>query len=243
MRLTPKDWVGAGFALLVAALFVRLGIWQLDRLHQRRAINAAVLARRALPPVTITSATLPVEAVRDRRVVSTGAWDYAHERVWGARSYEGVPGVAVLTPLKIAGAAGVFVDRGWAPSADALHVDHAALREGDSATVTGLAFGAPRGRGDVDPTRLRDSLPYAVPPFVIQALPGHPERSEGPTVRPSNLIYWPSPELSDGPHLSYAIQWFAFAGIVIVGVTAVLRRNMEERREGKNVEKQRGGTT
>jgi len=226
VRLTPKDWVGAGFALLVAALFVRLGIWQLDRLHQRRAINAAVLARRALPPVTITSATLPVDSVRDRRVVATGAWDYAHERVWGARSYEGVPGVAVLTPLKIAGAGGVFVDRGWAPSADALHVDHAALHEGDSATVTGFAYAAPRGRGDVDPARLRDSIPYALAPFVIQAQPGHPERSEG-------LVRWPVPELSDGPHLFYAIQWFAFAGIVIVGMGAVLKKNVEERRRGK----------
>ena len=227
MRLTRKDLLGAAIALVVAAVFVRLGVWQLDRLHQRRARNAAVLARRALPPVAVISAALPVDAVRDRRVTATGAWDYAHERVWGARSYEGVPGVALLTPLKLSGAAAVFVDRGWAPSADALHVDLATLHEGDSATVTGLAFSAPRGRGDVDPARLRDSLPYALAPFVIQAL-----RSDGPTVRPSNLIYWPSPELGDGPHLSYAIQWFAFAGIVIVGMTAILRQNVRERRKG-----------
>ena len=228
MRLTRKDWVGAAFALLVAALFVRLGVWQLDRLHQRRAINAAVLARRALPPVTIPSATLPVDSVRDRRVVATGAWDYSHERVWGARSYEGVPGVAVLTPLKLAGGAAVFVDRGWAPSADALHVDHAALREGDSATVSGLAFSAPRGRGDVDPALLRDSLPSPVAGFVILEIQTNRQAD-----RPSNLVYWPTPELSDGPHLSYAIQWFAFAIIVIVGMGAVIKKNVEEGRGGK----------
>ena len=235
MRLTRKDWVGAAFALLVAVLFVRLGGWQLDRLHQRWAINAAVLARRARPPVIITSATLPVDSVRDRRVVATGAWDYFHERVWGARSYEGVPGVAVLTPLKVGGGAAVFVDRGWAPSADALHVDHTALREGDSATVTGFAYAAPRGRGDVDPMRLRDSVPYTVAPFVIQALPSAPSLRSGQarqTDRPSNLIYWPTPELSDGPHLSYAIQWFAFAGIVLVGMGAIIKKNVEERRRG-----------
>lgn len=231
MRLTPKDWVGAGFALLVAALFVRLGVWQLDRLHQRRAINVAVLARRALPPVAITSAALPVDSVRDRHVVATGAWDYSRERVWGARSYEGVPGVAVLTPLKLAGGAAVFVDRGWAPSADALHVDPATLREGDSATVIGFAYAAPRGRGDVDPARIRDSLPYAIAPFIIQALP-----SDHPTVRPSDLVYWPPPELSDGPHLSYAIQWFAFAGIVIVGMGALLKK--EASSQGAEQERQ-----
>jgi len=224
VRLTRKDWVGAAFALLVAALFVRLGVWQLDRLHQRRVTNSAVLARRALPPVTITSAALPVDSVRGRRVVATGAWDYSHERVWGARSYEGVPGVAVLTPLKVGGGAAVFVDRGWAPSADALHVDHAALREGDSATVTGFAYAAPRGRGDVDPALLRDSLPFPVAGFVILEIQTNRQAD-----RPSNLVYWPTPELSDGPHLSYAIQWFAFAAIVLVGMGALLRKQTSSR--------------
>ena len=224
MKLTAKDWLGAAIALVVAALFVSAGVWQLDRLHQRRARNAEVRARRALAAVAVTAAALPVDSVRDRRVTATGAWDYAHERVWGARTYEGVPGVALLTPLKLLRDAAVFVDRGWAPSADALHVDLAALHEGDSATVTGLAFAAPRGRGDIDPTRLRDSLPYRVASFVIQALP-----SGSPTVRPSDLVYWPTPELSDGPHLSYAIQWFAFAGIVLVGMGALLRKQTSSR--------------
>ncbi len=235
MKLTPKDWLGAAIAVVVAAVFVRLGIWQLDRLHQRRARNAVVTARQSLPPVALTAAGVPLDSVRDRRVTATGTWDYARERVWGARTYEGVPGVAVLTPLKISSDAAVFVDRGWAPSADALHVDHAALREGDSAMVTGLAFAAPRGRGDVDPLKLVDSLPYHVAPFVIQALSSPSLRSgqARPTVRPSDLVYWPAPELGDGPHLSYAIQWFAFAGIVMGGMAAILRQNVRERRKEK----------
>jgi surfeit locus 1 family protein len=234
---TRKDWIGVALAVLVAALFVRLGFWQLDRLHQRRARNATMLARRALPPLTITAAALPSDSVRDRRVTATGAWDYAHERVWGARSYEGVPGVAVLTPLKLSDHVAVFVDRGWAPSPDALHLDHTALREGDSATISGLAFPAPRGRGDVDPARLRDSLPYVLAPFVILAL-----RSDGPTVRPSDLVYWPAPGLDDGPHLSYAIQWFSFAAIVLGGMAALLRRQAADenrRTEASNTDVER----
>src|SRR6267143_3131676 len=97
VKLTAKDWLGAAIALVVAALFVSAGVWQLDRLHQRRARNAEVRARRALAAVAVTAAALPVDSVRDRRVTATGAWDYAHERVWGARTYEGVPGVALLT--------------------------------------------------------------------------------------------------------------------------------------------------
>src|SRR2546428_9648425 len=45
----------------------------------------------------------------------------------------------------------------------------------------------------------------------------------------SDLVYWPAPELGDGPHLSYAIQWFAFAGIVIVGMGALLRKQASSR--------------
>src|SRR5438034_1230846 len=132
-------------------------------------------------------------------------------------------------PLRLSSDAAVFVDRGWAPSADALHVDRAALREGEAATVTGLAYAAPRGRGDVDPTRLTDSLPYSIAPFIIQAL-----HSDRPTVRPSDLVYWPAPEPGDGPHLSYAIQWFAFAGTVILAMGALIRKQARER-EASNV--------
>jgi len=47
-------------------------------------------------------------------------------------------------------------------------------------------------------------------------------------------VYWPAPELGDGPHLSYAIQWFAFAGIVILGMGALIRKQARDR-EASNV--------
>jgi len=47
-------------------------------------------------------------------------------------------------------------------------------------------------------------------------------------------VYWPAPEPGDGPHLSYAIQWFAFAGIVILGMGALIRKQARER-EASNV--------
>src|SRR5437773_6994144 len=67
---------------------------------------------------------------------------------------------------------------------------------------------APRARGDVDPERLKDSMPYRLLPFVIQQLP--PSTALNRPL-PPGLIRWPAPELSDGPHLSYAVQWFSFA--------------------------------
>src|SRR5438105_10850455 len=228
MRIDRRDRVGLVVALLVAAICVRLGVWQLDRLHERRQRNALLLAARARPPLQVDG-SLPADSARDRRLVARGVYDYAHERLWHGRSYEGVPGVDLVTPLRLRDGGAVLVDRGWAPSPDGYHVDQQAYREGDSAVVEGLGMAAPRGRGDVDPAALRDSLPYSVLPIVIQQLPAFTALHRPP----SCLTRWPLPALSDGPHLSYVVQWFSFAVIIVVGSLALLRqRSIREHPEG-----------
>jgi len=222
--------MGLVIAVTVAAGCVRLGVWQLDRLQQRRARNAQVRAARERPAVE-ARAGLPADSAVNRRVHAAGRYDYAHQQLWRARSYEGVPGVALVTPLLLADGPALFVDRGWAPSPDAAHLDEQAYREADTADVLGLGFPAPRGRGDVDPARLQDSLPYPVLPFILQQLP--------PSIGlyrplPPGLIRWPPPPLDDGPHLSYAIQWFCFAVIILVGSAVLLGKSRGAGREATN---------
>ena len=223
MALEWRDRAALAGALLIAAACVRLGVWQLDRLRQRRARNAQVLATRSRPPIPVAG-SLSTDSARDRRLFARGAYDYARERLWHGRSYEGVPGVDLVTPLRLPDGTVVLVDRGWAPSPDGYHVDQGAYREGDSAEVLGIGVTAPRAPGDVDPAALRDSLPYALLPFVIQELPSSPT-SPNLHQRP---VRWPAPELSDGPHLSYAIQWFSFAVIIVVGSFALAKKRAVE---------------
>src|SRR5205814_8983881 len=151
-----RDRVGLVVALLVAAICVRLGVWQLDRLHERRQRNALLLAARARPPLEVDG-SLPADSARDRRLVARGVYDYTHERLWHGRSYEGVPGVDLVTPLRLAGGAAVLVDRGWAPSPDAFHVEQPASREGDSSVGLGLGMPGPRARGAGGAAALRCS--------------------------------------------------------------------------------------
>ena len=224
MALEWRDRAALVGALVVAAACVRLGVWQLDRLRQRRAGNAHVLATRSRPPIPVAGA-LSTDSARDRRLFARGAYDYTHERLWHGRSYEGVPGVDLVTPLKLPDGTAVLVDRGWAPSPDGYHVDQDAYREDDSAEVSGMGMVAPRGRGDVDPAALRDSLPYPLLLFVVQQLP--PSTALYRPL-PRGLIRWPAQELSDGPHLSYAIQWFSFAVITVVGSFALARKRAAE---------------
>ena len=224
MSLRRRDLAGAILALAVAALFVRLGVWQLNRLAERKVANAAIQAARALAPVDLPLHRIEPEVLRDRRAHARGVYDYTHERVWRGRTYDGAPGVALLTPLRLADGSAVFVDRGWVPSPDAAHVDATRYREGDSAEVMGLALPAPRDRGDVDPQALKDSLPYAVLSIVIQL-------NDSTAPHPTGLKRWRPPALDNGPHLAYAIQWFCFAGIVIVGVVVLLTRIAKTSRE------------
>ena len=196
-------------AILVATVCVLLGRWQLNRLTQRRARNSVLATRLGLPPLTVRR-DIGADSARQRRVVAHGVYDFSAERAWPGRSFQGTPGVALITPLRLADGSVVLVDRGWVPSPDAFHVDHALYREPDTATVTGIALIPPRGRGDVD---LAGFLP-----FVIQLETPEPPPNRGLPRR------WPPPAFDDGPHLSYAIQWFSFALIALVGTAVLIRK-------------------
>jgi surfeit locus 1 family protein len=209
--------LGIGLALVVAATCVRLGFWQISRLHQRLTRNAATRAGWALPSLEVTPTT-PWDSIRNRHVHVRGVYDFDHERLWRPHMLDEAPGVDLVTPLKLADGVAVLVDRGWVASADAYHVDERAFRERESTDVVGLAFAAPRTRGDVDPVKLRDSVPYTLLPFVVQQLP---ESVGVPAGAPRRL---PPPELTNGPHLSYVIQWFSFAVIILVGSIALFRK-------------------
>jgi surfeit locus 1 family protein len=213
--------------VVAALVFVRLGIWQLSRLRERRALNARALAARTLPPVSLddpaSAATLSVGGADNRRVRITGRYDHAAEVVIRGQSEQGVPGVRIITPFRpLRGDTAVLVHRGFVTSGDARGVDLAGLHEDGVVTVTGIAFleprdargGEPREEGGVltwrrlDLTALRQRLPYPLQAYTIlqlpdSALPKLPRRDD-------------PPELDDGPHLSYAIQWFSFALTAIV---------------------------
>jgi surfeit locus 1 family protein len=218
VRPRGRDLLGPCIALIVAAVCVRLGFWQLSRLHQRQARNATARAGWALPPLELGAQT-PLDSVRNRRVHVQGIYDFEHQRLWRPHMLDEAPGVDLLTPLKLADGSAVLVDRGWVASADAYHVDERVSLEPESADVIGLAFAAPRTRGDVDPVKLKDSVPYALLPLIVQQLPDC--ATSAPSSIPRRL---PPPELTNGPHLSYMIQWFSFALIILIGSAALFRK-------------------
>jgi surfeit locus 1 family protein len=146
-----------------------------------------------------------------------------------------VPGVEVATPLRpFANDTAVLVLRGYVPSADAISYDGSIHREPDSAGVAGIvmlmpadsAGAAPSTRNGLETWRrldlasVRARLPYPVSSLYIIA-------DSPATASPAPRRSRPS-ALDDGPHLNYAIQWFAFATIAFGGAAALWWRRRQE---------------
>ena len=234
-----RDYILSILALGFVALTTSLGFWQLRRLAQRRAQNAEVIARLADPPVAVRQLTHDSAALHYRRVTLHGVLDYAHEIKVTDRSRDGSPGVNIVTPLRIAGTdTAVLVNRGWVYAPDGATVDLTPWREPDSLTGSGYArpLFKPFPGSPVLPTRsdafrwldlaaLRSRIPYPLYPFVI-VLDGDntPHGQIPPRI--------PPPPLDEGPHMSYAIQWFSFAIIAVVGMFFFLRVVPERPRDG-----------
>lgn len=227
-----KALLGLAIPLACAALFVRLGIWQVARHQDRAAYNVAVAARLAQGPAPFTTLPTDTGAMRGRRVTLTGRFRYDLEQVLASRSNGGAPGVHLLTPLERAGNDTlVIVVRGWVFSSDAATVDRARWREGDTVTVAGYASplqasGPPPPTDSLKPLRLasQSALSARLGRPVAPALLVMTADSTGPAGSvPRRLGV---PELSAGSHQSYAIQWFAFALIAVVGGVLLFRRGI-----------------
>lgn len=234
-------------AVLASLLFVRLGFWQLGRHAEVVRRNQDRDERVALPPLPTDSLT---DAARGsvpfewRRTPLVGGWDYDREVVVRNRTLYGRPGVHVLTPLRVSGGREVFVLRGWLPAPDGMTPDlslaRAAAGLGPEARRVGLLLSSRTGSGGPElpsgvlaekiPTFAAADVPAmsgdsrGTLPYFAQLLP-----REGSEPRAGEPIPVPLPEPGNGPHLSYAIQWFSFALIALVGTGALFRRERRQR--------------
>ncbi|HEX2996090.1 MAG TPA: SURF1 family protein [Anaerolineales bacterium] len=237
-KMFSRKWLFATLLVLAGtALCIRLGIWQLDRLDQRRAFNAQFEWARAQQHLDLNNG-LPdnLTEMEWRAVKVTGEYDFAHQ-VALRNQYNGDQyGYHLLTPLRFGGEA-ILVDRGWIPAeGNSAPVDWRKYDEPGAVTISGqirLEQLKPRlgGVADVPPedgtrleiwnnadlTRIASQMPYPILPVYIQ-----PKPDPGDTQPP--IPFQPEIELTEGPHMGYAIQWFSFAAILFIGYPFYLRK-------------------
>lgn len=218
-------------AVILALIFSRLGFWQLSRLHQRKAFNAELAARAVGTAIPISQLPIDTANAHYRRVVIEGKYDYPNELILTLRSREGSPGVNIVTPLRPPGTdTALMVVRGWVYSPDGVTVDLAKWREPTEVHGTGFVetYPPPRSGANrsvshpnayrwLDRGALQNTLNYPLKPYYVVLT----SAADTMKATPPRLTV---PPMDEGPHQSYAIQWFSFAAISIIGTTIFLRR-------------------
>jgi surfeit locus 1 family protein len=220
--LRPRWIVGHLLALVAVVVFVSLGSWQLRRLDEKRDFNASVASGLEGPAVWVGAAgPEPYQ-----RVTATGVYVPDAEALV-LRSRNGVSGHHVLTPFDLGDGTGILVDRGWVPITLDRPGDAAAAPPAGEVVVEGVLWPAQAGRV---PDALAPVVPRIDPALHDGSVPFELDLSryvvllEQSPVQEDLPIAEEPPPLSEGPHLGYAVQWFLFAGVVLVGYPILLRR-------------------
>jgi surfeit locus 1 family protein len=238
---TPRGAIALSIVIVLAFLFVNLGLWQLRR-HDERAIENQVMSARLEADATQMSDLLSAvgsdySSLEYRRAEVDGVYHPELEVLVRNMTNQGEAGFHVITPLETSDGAYVLVNRGWVP----LEMDSppvAADPPGGQVNIEGLirltqlrpSVGPVEPDGvlavasRVDLDRLSQQIPGEVAPVWIQAVG---ENSDLP-------IPVPEPDFEDaGPHLMYAFQWFAFALIGVVGFWFLVRNRVSGGRRSR----------
>ena len=183
-----------------------------------------------MPIAELDSLPRDTSAAHFRRVHVKGIYDHAQEIIYTLRGRNGSPGVNILTPVLRAGKdSAVLVNRGWVYSADGTTIDPKPWQESD--TINGNGFvetfptkgpfsppnpARPRSFRRLDRSALAKVFPYPIADYYVVLTDSATSAGAPPRVEPVSL--------DEGPHRAYAIQWFSFAAISIIGLVIFLRR-------------------
>ncbi|MEN4011174.1 MAG: SURF1 family protein [Chloroflexota bacterium] len=248
--LKPRWMLTTLLVFAGVGVLIRLGIWQLERLAWRQEFNARVSTQLAAQALDL-NAEIPHDELHDmeyRAVVVSGTYDPGKEILLRNHVWEGQLGYRVLTPLKISGSAWmVYVDRGWIP------YEHGSLSAPSRFQETGIVLvrgvirrsqEKPDFGGVPDPTLAPGQERLEVWSVVnldriaaesgLTLLPVWVQQS--PDAAHDGLPYrsLPEIEITEGPHMGYALQWFTFAAILGFGYPVFVRRHVFPKRDPDN---------
>jgi cytochrome oxidase assembly protein ShyY1 len=238
-------WAGlVVFVVVLGVVFVNLGQWQLDRLHQRRTRNEATLANEAKPvrPLAEVFTGEITDADQWQRVEARGTFDSEHQFVVRYRHNGGAEGYEVVTPLRT-DAGVVLVDRGFVrasasqiprlapppPSGEVTVVGHVRRNEQGRRAATTPVDGQMRL---INSNAAGAVLGYPLLNGYVGLLQVTPPQTGG-------FVPVELPEISEGPHFWYALQWFGFTAVAALGIVVFIRDDLRARREEQLATKQR----
>lgn len=211
--------------VLLTWLATWLGQWQFGRLEDRKDRNAIVLRNEQAEPAEVTEVLSPGAPVASdvewRNVTATGTYLTDKTVVVRYRTGDnGRPGVQVIVPLRLTAGDVLLVDRGWWATANrgAVPDDVPAPPSGE-VTVTGWV----RADATGDSTKVSDQSTRAVSSVAIapaideNVLGGFIQLATESPEAEQPLTLPELPDLSEGPHFFYGIQWWFFGVLAVAG--------------------------
>ena len=226
--LLSRRWAGfTVFVLILAYGTWWLGQWQFDRLEDRKASNQIVRVNEHAEPAPVSDVLAPGQKVAEkdewRRVTATGTYAVDDTIIWRYRTPDDAKGVDIVVPLVLADGSAVLVDRGWLQTESQDEFEDLPAPPSGEVTITGWVRAD--GTGDstdvaqVDgyhATRALSSTQVAKvvdEPLLTGWLHLDTESPEPATqLRQADL-----PELDNGPHFFYGLQWWFFGVLAIAG--------------------------
>jgi len=253
-----KKWLPMTiFAIVAVVVTIRLGIWQLDRLEQRREFNSRVNAQISQPVLELDALHVgdDIENMEYREVIVNGVYDHTQEIAIRNQHWQNQWGFHLVTPLIISGTdVAVLVDRGWIPADAADPSTWALYAEPGIVEIRGV-IRASKVKADFggrsDPTQDSSDEQIAIWNFVNidgisqqtthKLLPGYIQQA--PESSRVSLPYRTQPtlDLSEGPHQGYAIQWFTFAAIAFFGYPLLVFTKEKKRKNYNSLEREKKG--
>lgn len=225
------------FVVVLGTAFIFLGRWQLNRLHERRANNAVIRTNEAAAVAPLTTvADKPITQQQEyRRVKVTGTFEPRNQLIIRYRSNGDAEGYEVVTVMKTSQGRRVPIDRGFIETRDKGDIpDSVSAPPSGKVTLIGRARTSESGKTGatvpvngharlINADKISDWIDHPVVDGYLDVVSMHPADT-------GDFQQIKLPELSDGPHFWYAVQWFMFAGIGATGVVVFIRGDIRERR-------------
>lgn len=243
LMLSRRWWWTTLIVLGGIALTIRLGIWQVARYHENKAIVDQLAAMQSASPLSLNNDAGETDLTKYeyRPVEAVGIFDFEHQiairnQIW-VQSWGNDIGYKLVTPLKLADGSAVLVERGWIPLADNTPASWRKYDLAGDVMVKGI-IRLPTKRefgGEIAPTlapgetvasfwnlidikKLQQQIPYALQPIYIQQAP-----DAAFTGMPYRALSQPD-SIAPSTNVGYAFTWFSFAALLFGGYPLYLRK-------------------
>lgn len=230
----------AVFVVALVITFINLGEWQLNRLDQRRDRNATVVAHEGAPVVDWTAVFTRDITEEDQwqRVTITGTFDAEHQLQVRYRSNNDATGWELVTPLVAADGRVILIDRGFVTRPGGVDFPKV-LPQPPAGEVTIVGYVRRNEQGKPNATTPTEGTVRLINSDAIGAwmgrdlVNGYISLLEITPEQSGDLVPVSPPGLDEGPHLSYALQWFSFTAIAAVGLIILIRNDLVARRKAR----------